>query len=160
MDLKEELEGLEQKLVELEAKRAKLLSAIDVQNSEKGIECAHCRVKAVIKETEAIQTYWYVEPHGCSGGDFWLPGRFGFVCPYCGTRNILLFDTYHIPYEKRKLTAYNPEKQFVRKYKDLFLKVIDVHNYDGNPNRYVSNFYVYNNPEKFGIVVRSDDSVD
>lgn len=36
-----------------------------------------------------IQTHFYIEPHGCTGGDYWRAGEGQFVCPLCGHRNRL-----------------------------------------------------------------------
>ena len=36
-----------------------------------------------------IQTHCYVEPHGCSGGDYWYASDGAFNCPTCGHRNRL-----------------------------------------------------------------------
>lgn len=36
-----------------------------------------------------IQTHWYVEPHGCSGGDYWNQGEGKWRCVECGHINRL-----------------------------------------------------------------------
>lgn len=36
-----------------------------------------------------IQTHYYISAHGCTGGDYWLPGEGAFVCPLCNHRNRL-----------------------------------------------------------------------
>lgn len=49
-----------------------------------------CKGLFAVKDCEYVQTYWYTDPHGCSGGDYWSPGEGQWICPGCGTRNRLL----------------------------------------------------------------------
>lgn len=57
-----------------------------------------------------IQTHYYIPPHGCTEGDYWLPGEVNIICPKCKTRHRLIHsqaqpDNYHqLSYtEQRKL---------------------------------------------------------
>ena len=47
-----------------------------------------CGKANAIKDTQLIQTYFYVSPHGCTGGDYWLPGEKVLLCE-CGNRSRL-----------------------------------------------------------------------
>lgn len=48
-----------------------------------------CGTMHKVGSLEYIQTHWYVEPHGCSGGDYWNQGEGQWLCPSCGHRNRL-----------------------------------------------------------------------
>lgn len=48
-----------------------------------------CGMGHKIGELEYIQTHWYEEPHGCTGGDEWWEGEGQFICPHCNHRNRL-----------------------------------------------------------------------
>ena len=42
-----------------------------------------------VKVLTYIQTHWYTEPYGCTGGDYWNSGEGQFICPNCGHKNRL-----------------------------------------------------------------------
>ena len=48
-----------------------------------------CGKRFSIKNITYIQTHWYVEPHGCTGGDYWNEGEGNWICPKCKHRNRL-----------------------------------------------------------------------
>ena len=50
------------------------------------IDCPVCAVPFPIMESEYIQTHWYTEPYGCTGGDYWSEGEGNCVCPNCESR--------------------------------------------------------------------------
>lgn len=86
---------IEQKLAELDAKRVQL---VDKLNNSKGrtlVECTNnmygggCGKKMQIRTLTHIQTWWYVHPHGCTGGDYWSMDEGQFDCAHCGHRNRL-----------------------------------------------------------------------
>ena len=51
--------------------------------------CRCCGKKTQIGKLTYIQTHWYVQPHGCNGGDYWKQGEGQFDCPKCGANNRL-----------------------------------------------------------------------
>jgi len=65
--------------------------ASEKQNKGALIQCTQnhssrgrsCGMWSPISEITYIQTQWYVEPHGCTGGDYWKDGEGQFVCPRC-----------------------------------------------------------------------------
>lgn len=70
--------------------------AIEERNAAALVKCTSqiatgpgCGQLHTIGELEYIQTHYYVSPHGCTGGDYWLPGEGNWVCPTCGHRNRL-----------------------------------------------------------------------
>lgn len=92
MNLKEvntEIEKAEADLGSLHKNRDEILSRTVVV-------CAHncngkgCGEPTQIKELTYIQTYWYVEPHGCTGGDYWKKGEGNWICPECDHTNRLI----------------------------------------------------------------------
>lgn len=48
-----------------------------------------CKAWYAVKDLVYIQTHWYTEPHGCTGGDYWNEGEGQWICPACGHRNRL-----------------------------------------------------------------------
>lgn len=46
-----------------------------------GKGCGH---RQPVGTTIYIQSHWYVEPHGCTGGDYWKEGEGQFRCDSCG----------------------------------------------------------------------------
>lgn len=48
------------------------------------IVCPKCEVKNSIKKWTWIESWWYEEAYGCTGGDRWRPGNgFYWRCPEC-----------------------------------------------------------------------------
>lgn len=47
------------------------------------IECGGCHTEHRICNLTYIQTHWYVQPFGCSGGDYWYEGEGQIECPNC-----------------------------------------------------------------------------
>jgi len=71
-------------------------SMIKVEKANTRVTCEHncthgkgCGAEHVISELEYIQTHWYEEPYGCTGGAMWHEGEGNFICPSCGHRNRL-----------------------------------------------------------------------
>ena len=144
---------LDDKLTELRNKENRILGAIDERNRKRKIQCGACDDFHEIGNLKAIQTYWYVPPRGCSGGDYCREGELQFVCPETGIVNRLLFSNYDVPWEERKDFDNDLEEQFKRNYKKLFKEVID--DYDkATFGKWVNNYYVDENREKFGLVER------
>ena len=143
--------NLEDQLKEVRYEENRILSAIDERNKKRIIQCGGCSNSHEIGNLEAIQTHWYTEPHGCTGGDYWNEGELQFVCPETGIINRLLFNNNDIPYEERKIYDNDAEQQFKRKYKKLFKKIVD--NYDKEIYaKRVNNDYVDKSRGKFGLV--------
>lgn len=86
---------VQKKLSELDAARAALKAEEDACLACTEVTCTSssegrgCGVKTEIKKLTYIQTHWYVEPYGCTGGGFWREGEGRFKCPHCGTVNRL-----------------------------------------------------------------------
>lgn len=143
--------GLEAQLEELDEQKQVILAKVKVRNAGRKIRCGSCEDSHKIEDLSAIQTYWYTQPHGCTGGDYWSEGELQYVCPENGVRNRLLFDNNDIPHEERKQFNNNPEKQFSSMYKGLFKAVEDIYGESG-AGEWVNNHYVDRNRKKFGLV--------
>lgn len=59
-----------------------------------------CGAWTPVKDIVYIQTYYYIQPHGCTGGDYWATGEGNWDCPACGGRNRL--------YDKPEAAALKP----------------------------------------------------
>ncbi len=67
-----------------------------------------CGAEFPIGEITYLQTHWYVEPSGCSGGDYFKEGEGNWICPKCGGRNRLGYQK-EIQKQKRLFKAYVDE---------------------------------------------------
>jgi rubredoxin len=102
---------IEAKLKKINKKRKKLLKELDRAIERTIVACDGCRIAHVICDLTYIQTHWYTEPHGCTGGDYWNQGEGQWECPDCGHVNRL----YNKP-EIEKLKRYFAT--VVKTYKD------------------------------------------
>ena len=145
--------GLEDQLAEIHQQEKQILAKIDAGNKNRKIKCGACEDYHKIGVLTAIQTHWYTPPHGCTEGDYWNEGELQFVCPETNVKNRLLFNNYDVPWDERRNYANNPEEQFKRNYKHLFIEVKDSHD-KTTSGEWVNNFYVDQNRKKFGLVER------
>lgn len=56
------------------------------------IRCAACGKNCRVGDWSFVQKFWYVPPHGCTGGDYWKPNEIDtcdISCPRCGSRNYI-----------------------------------------------------------------------
>lgn len=79
-DLRNEKAVLLKQVAELDAKINRRLSQTVVKCSNK-----ECSRGYEIRELVYRQTYWYEEPHGCTGGDTWRMNEGQWECPSCKT---------------------------------------------------------------------------
>lgn len=104
------------RLTALDAERVEVTREIDDLLSYMEVECTGnnhgrgCGKKTLVRELVYIQTHYYVEPHGCSGGDYWVPGEGNFDCPHCGHRN-RLYDRKPIEALKRLFRGVTDEER-------------------------------------------------
>lgn len=174
------INSLEAQLEEVHEKGAEIERKIEERNSRKKIECAvdSCGKLHTINKLTLLQTHWYTQPHGCTGGDYWNSGEIQFICPDTKIRNRIMF---YVSYDGGQNYDTDSESQFKGNYKSLFKEVIDVHKHnsgsygrdyetwrrngekkDMNKDeitelilinaRHVNNDYVRNNLKKFELV--------
>lgn len=147
-----QLAELDEQRAELDAQRAKLIERIQKQRSRKMIQCTCCKKLYRICDLEFVQTYHYIDPFGCNGGDYWTPSEGGFLCPDSNVRNRFLFSSYwDAPYEKRNNFEYNAGQQFMKTYGPLFKSHSEDHERYDPKRKSIPNFYVDENHKKFGI---------
>lgn len=140
-------------LARLSVREDELNSRLDKQRSLLTIKCVSCGKNHAIADLTAIQTHWYTEPNGCTGGDYWNTGEIQFICPKTEVRNRLSFDNYDVPWDERREYKNNPSDQFNRIYKSLFKDVIK--EYEKNHQHdWVNNEFVDKNRAMFGLVER------
>ncbi len=65
--------------------------AIRAQKAATMFKCAACLALIPIAGLEYIQTYWYTEPYGCTGGDYWNLGEGMIPCSACGVEHRTTF---------------------------------------------------------------------
>lgn len=63
-----------------------------------------CGTMHPVGQLDYIQTHSYVEPHGCTGGDYWREGEGNWICPTCGHRN-RLYDSPEVEKLKRSFKS-------------------------------------------------------
>lgn len=89
------LSELQAELLDAKALVITLTEKIRVKQSKTLVKCADaryregCGMALELGELTYIQTYQYVGPYGCSGGDYWEEKGGEFDCPHCGHRNRL-----------------------------------------------------------------------
>jgi hypothetical protein len=89
------LAQIEKKLEAVELVRKGLLAEQAEALGRKIVTCTNncwgegCGKKTQIRSLVFIQTHYYVTPHGCNGGDYWVDAEGQFDCLKCGHRNRL-----------------------------------------------------------------------
>lgn len=146
--------------VRVEKARASLNEAIANQQDERRrrrILCS-CGKQHPIGKLDLLVTHYYIEPHGCTGGDYWREGEWQFLCPYDGTRNRLLFPgDYDLDWKDRD-TDKAAAIVFKHLYRGLFASSTDVHG-DRDEAKYgrawCNNEYVDQHRERFELPPRA-----
>ena len=72
---------------ELKAQLDEAEDELKASKKEIRVRCSKCSGLTAVGELTYIQTFWYVLPHGCTGGDYWKAGEGKFECPKCGHEN-------------------------------------------------------------------------
>lgn len=79
MPNRNEIAKVDKEIADLKAKRL-------VLRKNKVWKCPNCGVRKRIKSLELQTEQYYVEPHGCTGGDYWTTGDkpiYYIACPGC-----------------------------------------------------------------------------
>lgn len=148
-EIKKKVERVRQALVEAEAK-------FNEVRALRTILCG-CGALHAIKDLTLRVTHFYVEPYGCTDGDYWSEGEWQFVCPSNGVFNRLLFDDYSVAYDKRKTVDVAAGPAFKRLYRGLFANLLDV--YEGRTEgEWVNNYYVDRHREYFELPAKNEKS--
>lgn len=83
-----------------EARTAHLKALRNANLKCTAIACYKCRTGHQINSLVYIQTYYYIQPSGCTDGDYYKQGEGSWDCPSCGRRNRL--------YDKPEITKLKP----------------------------------------------------
>lgn len=118
-----------------------LEDTLETKRGNRMILCASCKKKHRIKNLAAIQTHWYVEPYGCTGGAYWNEGELQFICPTTNVINRILF------FNDRD-TKYAEKFRYL--YKHLFKFTASTYSTPDNI-KWVNNEYVSHNLKKFEL---------
>lgn len=62
--------------------------AIEEQRKETLVQCQVCKALHKVSDLTYVQTHYYIFPHGCTGGDYWVQSEGRFPCK-CGHINRL-----------------------------------------------------------------------
>lgn len=107
-----------------------------------------------ICDLELIVTHWCTEPHGCTGGDYWLEGEWNFICPDTDVRNRLLFNDYVVDYDQRNRAGVAAEPTFKQIYRHLFKSLKNV--YESYPQGdFYNNYFVDSQRELFELPTKT-----
>lgn len=146
------LRAIERDLKDLDRKELALLAALDEARGNITIQC-NCGSYHKIRQLKAIQSYYYTEPHGCTGGDYWSQTTLSFLCPKDESyEQRLLFDNYDVRWELLHHFDHDPEMQFRHWYKELFREVVDGRDKEYSRMGSINSYYVDKNRKKFGLV--------
>jgi len=90
---------------------------------EEMVNCSHCETKTKVKKTTLLKFHYYVEPSGCSAGDYWSFRCYATVCDKCqhvehASENDALMD---------ESGFLNRHYDFIVDHLDQFGEVLDVH---------------------------------
>ena len=145
-------------LKRVEAAKAQLREAeraLDDARARRRIKCA-CGRSHAIRDLDLIVTHYYIEPYGCTSGDYWRAGEWCFVCPK-GVRNRLLFNDYEVDYDQRHTIGAAAEATFKHLYGGLFKSSTDEHDESGYDKGH-NNFYVDEHRKWFELPPRPTDT--
>lgn len=137
---------IEEKIKAAQENLNKLIATKNKQLSNKTIPCSSCGFVHKIRDITLLDKQYYVEPSGCSGGDYYDHDEYNFVCENCRILNRLLFDHYHLEWPHgRKF-----ENSFFAIYKLLFKRVEMFYPQDVRQHsRWSNNKFISDNIKKF-----------
>lgn len=77
------LEELRNDLLEASERAREIVNAIKAVQAQTVVMCSKCKRGREIKDIDYIQTHFYIEPSGCTGGDYWNEGEGRWQCDRC-----------------------------------------------------------------------------
>jgi len=93
MDIRQKIERDEKQLLKLQKR-------LQVLKGRQTIKCNACGHENELNSLTLEVEYYYVEPYGCSGGDYWTDGdapAYNITCPICLTKKRYTEDTGYPP---------------------------------------------------------------
>jgi hypothetical protein len=73
----------------MEAQAVRLAEKIKKAKDNQCYDCPQCKISTAIKEMNLEVEIFYVEPSGCTDGDYWTEGtepEYALTCPACHSR--------------------------------------------------------------------------
>jgi hypothetical protein len=109
---------------------AKALAELADERRRRTIKCGSCPDSHAIGDLHLLVTHFYIEPHGCTGGDYWKEGEWQFVCPATKAINRIMFNDFDQDWKERDTIRVAAEPTFKWIYRSLFKSHEDVHRHE------------------------------
>lgn len=77
---------LKQEILDAADQINELHKQIKLKEGKFKYKCPSCKKFSKLKDTDGIQKHYYIEPYGCTGGDYWVANGVEWVCPKCDTK--------------------------------------------------------------------------
>lgn len=77
---------LQQEILDAAEQINELHKQIKLKEGKFKYKCPSCNKFSKLKDTDAVQKHYYIEPHGCTGGDYWVTNGVEWFCPKCNTK--------------------------------------------------------------------------
>mgnify|MGYP000318323032 CR=1 FL=1 len=96
---------------------------LDDVRAQRTITCTHCEKRTQIKKATIIKDNYYVQPSGCTGGDYWTFNEYLFYCSKCNNTNRAYIGSWDkLEWDGGgKITNIKPESQKEDRVKLFFL---------------------------------------
>lgn len=69
-----------------EAEIKQLQGKISEERGKLKYKCSKCSNLSKLRDTHGIRHHHYVEPQGCTLGDYWDASGVSYICPKCNTK--------------------------------------------------------------------------
>lgn len=114
------LQELEKKVARLYAKLNPLLEEIKIEKTKIMLVCFKCKRRNQVGKLTYLQTHWYTEPHGCTGGDYWSSGEGQYICPKCRHVNRLYTASYYSKEKNKEIQRILDLQYSFKETKDIY----------------------------------------
>ena len=87
------------KIEKLKQEALKILESISQEKKKQKVQCLHCEAKNPIGKLTLITSYYYVQPHGCTEGDYWTVGKdpeYYIDCLKCSKRSRYYHSSFEV----------------------------------------------------------------
>lgn len=111
---------VDEQVAAIDAQIAELQVQRDVVQRGRLVACVKCKVQTPISALAYVQLHSYVQPYGCTGGDYWYEGDGLFDCPSCTATNRIPKEN-----EKNPLILARSTHVGLAKLKRYFGKIVD-----------------------------------
>lgn len=143
-------------LVEVAKAKAALKQAeerLDRVRAHRRVLCS-CGKKHPLAALTLLITHFYIQPYGCTEGDYWKEGEWQFVCPTTNVRNRILFDDYAVNWKQRDVIGVSAEATFKHLYYALFAQRHQMYGEGTNPSPTFNNYFIDQHRKHFELPAR------